>query len=167
MRVNEVRFVRPLKISHKAVEPLRRNGFTLVEMMVVIAIIGVAVTALVLTLPSRAQAINQDAERLATRLSAARDQAVVGGQPVAVWVGAQGYGFEYRLEGEWRPMTERNLENINWRPDISAEVPTDERLRIAFDNTGLPNQALQVVLKSGEAIAEITVNELGEVNIVR
>ena len=167
MPVNEARSARPLKLSGKAAEPLRRNGFTLVEMMVVVAIIGVAVTALVLTLSSRAQAINQDAERLATRLSAARDQAVVGGQPVAVWVGAEGYGFEYRLEGEWRPMTERNLENINWRTDISAEVPADERLRIAFDNTGLPNQALQVVLKSGEAMAQVTVNELGEVDIVR
>ena len=155
MPVNEARLALTLKISGKTTSPPTRNGFTLVEMMVVVAIIGAAVTALVLTLPSRASAINQDAERLATRLSAARDQAVVGGQPVAVW------------DGEWRPMTERNLENINWRSDITAEVPADERLRIAFDNTGLPNQALQVVLKSGEAMAEISVNELGEVDIVR
>lgn len=167
MLANKARFA-PFPVQHrKRISQAKPNGFTLVEMMVVVAIIGAAVTALVLSLPTSAQAISQDAERLATRLSAARDQAVVGGQPVAVWVDATGYGFEYRLDGEWRPMTERNLANIAWRSGVSADIAPDARPRIAFDNTGLPNQGLAIKLQSGEAIAEVSVDELGEVNIVR
>jgi len=143
------------------------NGFTLVELMVVIGIIGVAAAALILALPGRAQAINQDVEQLATRLSAARDQAVVGGQPIAVWISPSGYGFEQRLAGNWQPMKDRNLERVDWRDDIIANVPADEQLRLAFDNTGLPNQGLQIVLTSGDISVQVKVNDLGEVHIVR
>ncbi len=143
------------------------NGFTLIELLIVIAIIGMATAAIVLTLPGRAQAIQQDAESLATRLSAARDQAVIGGQPVAIWVGVNGYGFEARRDGEWLPITQRNLANIAWRGDIQADVADGERMRIAFDNTGLPNQGMEIILRSADGIAQISVNDLGEIDIVR
>ena len=51
----------------------RRNGFTLVELMVVLFIIGLAATAVVLAVPEQGGSLQAEAERFAARAKAARD----------------------------------------------------------------------------------------------
>jgi len=55
-------------------------GFTLVELMVVIAIIGVAAGAVMLSMPDPRPTLAVEAERFAARLTLAREEAVGRGR---------------------------------------------------------------------------------------
>nr|WP_326525694.1 prepilin-type N-terminal cleavage/methylation domain-containing protein [Sphingomonas sp.] len=68
---------------------------TLVEMLVVLAIIGIASGGVALAIGSatRAPSVESEARRFATRLEAAGDDAMLGDRMVALTVDASGYGF--------------------------------------------------------------------------
>jgi general secretion pathway protein H len=70
-------------------------GMTLVEMLVVLAIIGVAAGAVTLGIgaATRAPSVESEARRFATRLEAAADDAMLGDRMVALTTDASGYGF--------------------------------------------------------------------------
>jgi general secretion pathway protein H len=79
------------------------NGFTLIELLVVVFLIGLATAAVVLSLPGDKSVLRDDAERMAARIAAARDEAVLQSVPTAVWFRPSGYGFEQRRAGQWQP----------------------------------------------------------------
>ena len=79
----------------------RTAGFTLVELMIVIALVALASAAVVLALPDPRGRLRDDAERFAARVRAAHDLAVVEGRSVSVWVSDGGYGFDRREAGAW------------------------------------------------------------------
>ena len=81
-----------------------RNGFTLIELMVVLFIIGLVAGAVVLSLPGDSAALSEDADRFAARVAAARDEAVVSARPIAVWIAPSGYGFDTRQDRQWVPL---------------------------------------------------------------
>ncbi|HZV85127.1 MAG TPA: GspH/FimT family pseudopilin [Brevundimonas sp.] len=73
-----------------------RTGMTLVEMLVVIAIVGVSAGMVVLAVGGGRDdaAAQTEANRLADRLRLAADEALVAGRPVTLSMNAAGYGFE-------------------------------------------------------------------------
>ena len=66
------------------VRAANRAGFTLVELLMVVAIIGLAAGAVVLSVPDPRPSVAEDAERFAARLSRAREEAILSNRPVAV-----------------------------------------------------------------------------------
>src|SRR5690606_30071026 len=72
-------------------------GFTLVELMLVLAIMGLAAATVMLTLPDSQRGARDEADRLAARLAAVRDLAVIEGRGTAAVISASGYGFERRM----------------------------------------------------------------------
>lgn len=70
-------------------------GLTLIEMLIVLAIIGVAAGATTLGIgaATRAPSIETEARRLATRLQSAADDAMLGDRTIAFIVEKHGYGF--------------------------------------------------------------------------
>ena len=58
------------------------GGFTLVELVVVMAIIGITSAALVLTLPGSDDRVRGAAQKLAAQAAAARDMAILTGRSV-------------------------------------------------------------------------------------
>lgn len=86
--------------------PRRRQralgGFTLLEMLVALVIIGVAVSTVVIVLqPDHRAAVQEEAKRLAALLELASEEATLMGTPMA-WVGLAG-GYEFQA----RELTER------------------------------------------------------------
>jgi general secretion pathway protein H len=141
------------------------NGFTLVELMVVLAIFALAAAAVVLTMPGEEQGVRSEADRLAARLAAARDVAVIEGRSVAVTLAPSGYGFERRVSGAWQPLPGRAFEQRNWPGDLRFIAGSGEGVaRILFDRVGTSPTPQAVVLAGGDAREEIRVSATGEVS---
>ena len=141
------------------------NGFTLVELMVVLAIFALAAAAVVLTMPGEEQGVRSEADRLAARLAAARDVAVIEGRSVAVNLAPSGYGFERRVSGAWQPLPGRAFEQRNWPGDLRFIAGSGEGVaRILFDRVGTSPTPQAVVLAGGDAREVIRVSATGEVS---
>ena len=141
------------------------NGFTLVELMIVLAIMALAATAVVLTIPGEERSVRSEADRLAARLAAARDVAVVEGRSVAVNFAPSGYGFEHRIDGAWAPLPGRVFAQRNWPADIRFAAGDGQgAARILFDRVGTSPTPQAVVLAGGEAREVVRVSATGEVS---
>lgn len=141
------------------------RGFTLVELMVVLTIIGFISAAVVLAIPDPRGRVIEDADRFAARVAAARDEAVVTARPMGLWVSASGYGFQRRKGGQWTPLEDKPFATANWKGGTRALVGKDGRQQIAFDGTGLPTDPLTVTLaREGERVS-VTVDMAGKVMV--
>lgn len=98
---------------------------TLVEMLVVLAIVGVASGAAVLGLGAsdRSANIETEARRLAARIRIAADEAMVTDRTLAFVVDDGGYGFVGRdpVTGAWTPQAGEALEHH----DLPAPIMLD------------------------------------------
>ena len=138
-------------------------GFSLIELMVVIFIIGLAAGAVVLTMAPPGGAAQVDAERFAARAAAARDLAIIERRPVRLWVSASGYGFEQRADGQWGPATSDILESRNWSDGVIVAISDTDRASRIFDQTGLPSLPLEIAFSKGDADASVTIEGSGNV----
>ena len=86
------------------------RGFTLVELMVVLAIIGITLGMVSLNaMPSARQNLQGEASRIALLLQLARDEAIVRNRLVAFEADGVAYRFLVRNEGSWDPVTKDDL----------------------------------------------------------
>ncbi|RYE04290.1 MAG: type II secretion system protein GspH [Sphingomonadales bacterium] len=88
------------------------GGFTLIEMLIVLLIIGVAAGAVTLGIGSvtRAPSVETEARRLATRIQAASDDAMLGDRMIAFTTQEHGYGFAtFAADGKLIPRTDDAL----------------------------------------------------------
>ena len=142
-----------------------QQGFTLVELMVVLTIIGFISAAVVMAIPDPRGRVIEDADRFAARVAAARDEAVVTAAPMGLWVSASGYGFQRREDGRWVPLEDKPFVTANWKGGTRALVGKDGRQQIGFDGTGLPTDPLTVTLaREGERVS-VTVDMAGKVMV--
>lgn len=143
--------------------PICEKGFTLVELLIVLVLAGLAASAVVLTLPGPAATVHDDAERFAVRLGAARDAAVVSGRAMQVSVSASGYAFARRDGASWQALDEKPFVTTDWRRGASALVGSLGRLRIVFDAAGVPSEAATVTLVRNEVNVRISLRLDGRV----
>ncbi len=110
-------------------------GFTLVELMVVIALIGLISAAVMLAMPDPQRRLRGDAQGLAARLVAARDRAIIGGHDVAVRIDNAGYGFAERRAAGWQPLTDAGFADHGWPSgtDVATAIEGDT---LVFDSSG-------------------------------
>lgn len=139
------------------------RGFTLVELLVTLVILGLASAAVVLAIPDPRGSLREEGERLAARLAATRDAAIVGGRDMAVRFDAAGYGFETRRGGEWLPADGRAFGPRRW-PEGTTITTEPATTRITFDATGLATPTVVRLSRDG-ARARVTVEAAGAVRI--
>jgi general secretion pathway protein H len=129
----------------------RALAFTLIEVLVVVAIIGIVVGVAAINLfPSDAQVARRESTTVALAIERARDQAWLGGRPTAVTLD-DGRLREWRLSGsEWRADSSRerqlggDLRVIAMYVD-GQPLKAGERLVFLPDGLGIPfSVALEV-----------------------
>lgn len=144
----------------------RDAGFTLIELMIVITIIGLASAAVVWSMPDPRGRLRDDAARFAMRVSAVQQSAIVSARPASVWVSAGGYGFDERTHGAWVPIGEKPLRVASWGKGTRAVV-TDRggRERVIFDSTGVADRPLDVRLARDAEATVIRIAADGTVKV--
>lgn len=149
-------------------EPCRQRGFSLVELLVALFIIGLLAGVAVLSLPDDRAQLRTEADTLAARAEAARDLAVTGGRPVALLIGPAGHALEQRRDGGWRPLASDRFALVPWRKGTRARFGgsggAGAQGRVVFDPLGLSASDVQLELAHGSAHAVLRITRSGEVS---
>ena len=121
----------------------RSAGFTLLELMVVLVLIGIIFSFAVLSLggDSIADLMEQESRRLATLLELAGDEAVLRGEELAVNFTEDGYEFLVLLNNNWQAPDDDPLlkaykmpAEIELRLEVEGEPPELNNLAGASDD---------------------------------
>ncbi len=84
-------------------------------MMVVLAIVGLMTAVVAVNLPSSESTLARESERLAARLLAARDHAILANRETSAILNARGYRFVERQGKTWKPLDDEPLAEAAWR----------------------------------------------------
>jgi type II secretion system protein H len=76
-------------------------GFTLIELVMSLFILGLVTAAVVWTLPTRGTAALEEANILAAKLGAAQEESIISGETIGVAFTEQSYAFYRYRRGVW------------------------------------------------------------------
>ena len=100
------------------------RGFTLLEIMLVIFLIGLASSGVVQTFATDSEPpAKKAAQDFLTRFAQFKDRAVIEGQTLGVLIDAPGYQFMQRRQGQWLPVSATRL---------SAEVRVPKQVQMQW-----------------------------------
>lgn len=151
-------------IGNSVAAPAGEAGFTLVELMVVMVIVGLMTAAVIVTIPDGRGRLSDDAVALAARLVAARDLAIIGGHDVAARFGADGYDFVERRGRGWVAPAGKALVARRWRDGTTGEAAIESDATLVFDGTGLATPAVVTLTADGEQ-AQVSIDAAGGVRV--
>jgi general secretion pathway protein H len=104
----------------------RRQGFTLIEVMVVMVLISIIITFAVLSIDTGPEELRREGNRIATLMDLAADEAVMNGREYRVVFQRQGYAFEEFRDSEWQPSGDELLH--------PRDLPAGMRMSLSLEN---------------------------------
>jgi len=147
---------------------VRTAGFTLIELMVVLVVIGVVAGMVTMSAaPSPQRELRADADRLAQLLSLAREEAQVRGAPIRFEADGSGFRFVVFRDRQWRPITDDgDLRARPWASETRVAVDRPDGRRVLEFGRDLVEAPYRVVLQRPEAAVSIVANGLGAFEVV-
>ncbi len=141
-------------------------GFTLLELLVVVAIIGILAGAVVLSLGSLGndRQVEQETNRLRSLLSLLHEESLMQSRDYGVMFTATGYRFyiyDYQKLGWVDPIDDRLLQLYHLRPQLNMALVLDGRdveLLRDFDAQDVDKPDPQVMLLSSGEITPFTLD---------
>ena len=137
------------------------QGFTLIEVVVVVFIIGVIVTFATLSVSQNSDRyIENEAKRLQQLIRLAAEDAVYRGSEMSVFITTTGYTFARLAGPKWEPITDDKLFRQREFPDtIEIKLIVDEQ-EVDLSNKEKPAQIY--LLSSGEVMPAFALQLSGE-----
>lgn len=145
--------------------PRAQAGFTLVELLVVLVLLGVLGSAVALTLPTTASPLQRQSEALALQLARARDEAIIATRPVRLLLDGEGYRFERRDFEHWQQIDVATLHGQSWPAGVQPALPGDAPLVLQWDAMGNPDSPLVLALAAEGMQTRVQVLGDGSVRI--
>ncbi len=140
-------------------------GFTLVELMVVLLVIGLMASVVIFSFPSGNSALQEDAQRFAARTAALRDNAILQSRPMAVQVTPSGYSFLERRKGSWLVIEDKPFVSTDWSSGVRAKTGENGPMMISFESTGLPSDQAELVLQGDGQSRSVLIAPMGDVKL--
>ncbi|WP_329605270.1 GspH/FimT family pseudopilin [Undibacterium fentianense] len=157
-----------MSIYHKKQGDFRQTGFTLLELLVVLVIMGIMLGAVTLNaVQSVHQRLQTDAQRISLLLQLAREEAIVRNRQTAFEVFEQGYQFIVLNDNKWEKIAD--LDTLRARqftfPEtklsiISNDPISAEKLRIVFGREPV-SRPFTMILRVGSDQVSINADGVG------
>ncbi len=133
----------------------KQSGFTLVELLVVIFIIGLMSGVVVMSLPDGKTSAGQQAEDLTSAIASLSREAIASGEPVS-WTHIEGQNlFEQYRKGQWVVLRapSRTINRISETSDVKVSVVLlgVETKRKILDDKRVEAEPPLVFFPTGEA----------------
>jgi general secretion pathway protein H len=151
-----------MRISATGVDRRRDRGFTLVEVMVTLLLVGLITGVALLTLPSGGAHLAREAEQLGARIKQAQREAMLSNRAVELVVERDGSHFRVRRTGRWQMLADGPFRRRPWRQGVTVALQGPGGVR--FDPSGATDPAI-IRLSAGERAMELTVDAQGAVRI--
>ena len=125
------------------------KGFTLIEILVVVVIVAVLMSAVTLSFPPAGdKLLKEQADRFSALIGLAQDEAILQSRELALEVNKAGYIFYRNVDNSWATFTEAPFAKREFPAEISSKIYIDG---IAIDLEDRDENNPQVIiLSSGE-----------------